>query len=336
MVVGVRAPRQPEVVAELGHPHRPRHGPEVRVGERDVHGVRADGVGQLPPVRGDHVGRRRQPGGPLELGHGLPPREAALRPARVFGIGQDAAEPPAEPDGVGQQPAAVGVEGDPGVGEAAGQRGDRLDLLLAGQHAALELEVGEAVTLLGGLGQRDHRVGGERLAAAQLGPAVAGAVVHEVGQVGLSRVADVEQVAQHRHPVAPAALAEQVGHGQAEELAVQVEQAGLQAGDGVDGGAQVEGLLPAPARVAAGEPLGDRAQQRAVSGHRPAGQQPGRLLDGLADGLAAGHLTQPGAAVGVGDDDDVAGEERPVRAAEVEQHAVVPGDRHDLDAADGG
>ena len=51
VVVGVRAPGQPEVVAELGDPDRAGHGPEVRVGERDVDGVGAYGVGHLRASR---------------------------------------------------------------------------------------------------------------------------------------------------------------------------------------------------------------------------------------------------------------------------------------------
>ena len=44
-------------------------------------------------------------------------------------------------------------------------------------------------------------------------------------------------------------------------------------------------------------------------------------------GFAARHLADAGVAVGVGEDHQVSGEERPVRAAEVQQHAVVAGDR---------
>ena len=42
--------------------------------------------------------------------------------------------------------------------------------------------------------------------------------------------------------------------------------------------------------------------------------------------LAARHFADAGAAGAVVQDDEVAGEERPMRAAQVEQHAVVPGD----------
>ena len=53
-----------------------------------------------------------------------------------------------------------------------------------------------------------------------------------------------------RTRVALLALAEQGRHRHAEELAEQVEQRRLERGDRMDGDAQVEGLLPAPAAVA--------------------------------------------------------------------------------------
>jgi hypothetical protein len=117
VVVGVRTPGQAEVVAELGDAHGAAHGPEVRVGQRDVDRVGADGVSQLPPVGGDHVGRGAQPGGPAELGHRLPARQVTLGTDGVLGVRQDAAEVAAEADRVGEQPAAVRVERDPGPGE---------------------------------------------------------------------------------------------------------------------------------------------------------------------------------------------------------------------------
>jgi hypothetical protein len=42
------------------------------------------------------------------------------------------------------------------------QRGDRGDLLFSGENPTHELEVGEAVSLLCGLREADHRLRGER------------------------------------------------------------------------------------------------------------------------------------------------------------------------------
>src|SRR5689334_21906076 len=71
VVVRVRAPGQAELVAQLGHPHRTVHRPEVRVSQRNVHGVAADGMRHFPPVSGNHVGGGLQARGPAELRHDL-------------------------------------------------------------------------------------------------------------------------------------------------------------------------------------------------------------------------------------------------------------------------
>jgi hypothetical protein len=157
----------------------------------------------------------------------------------------------------------------------------------------------------------------------------------DVRQVRGAPVADVEQVTEHRHGVALLALAEQLGHRDAEVLAEQVEQRRLQGRDGVDRGALVEGLQPAAAAVPVGEGIRHRPQERPGPGHGLADEQLPGVGDRPPDGLPAGHLTDAGAARAVGDDRDRAGEERPVRATQVEQHAVVPRDGHDLHARDG-
>ncbi len=90
-----------------------------------------------------------------------------------------------------------------------------------------------------------------------------------VGQVRGLPVTDEEQVPQGPDPVALPALAEQVGHRQAEELPVQVEQRRLQGGDDVDGGAQVERLQSPAGDVPPGERLPDLAQEVAVVGDEP-------------------------------------------------------------------
>jgi hypothetical protein len=119
-------------------------------------------------------------------------------------------------------------------------------------------------------------------------------------------------------------------------LAEQVEQCRFQRRHRMDGGAQVEGLLAAAAGVAVGEALLHRAQHRVDVAHALPHHQAGGVLQRLADLLAAGHLAHAGAAGAVGQHDQVAGEVRPVRAGQVEQHAVAArhGDR--LQADDGG
>ena len=116
---------------------------------------------------------------------------------------------------------------------------------------------------------------------------------------------------------------------------MQVQQGRLDRGNRVDSCAQVARLEPAPTGVAISERGGDDAQETAETRYRLALQQPACFLDGGADRLPSGNLAQPGTAVGIGDNDDVAGEERPVRTREVEQHRVVPGNRDNLDDGDG-
>ncbi len=61
-----------------------------------------------------------------------------------------------------------------------------------------------------------------------------------------------------------------------------------------------------------------------------------RLFEGAADVFAAGHFADAGAAGAIVDNDEVAGEEGGVCAAEIQQHAVVAGDGDDSHCGDGG
>ncbi len=336
VVVGVAPPRQAHCVAQLGDAHRAPHGPEVRVGERDGHRLQGERVGELPPVGGDHVGGGGQSGGAAELGEYLPPRVAALGAAGVLGVGEGAHQGRAQLDGLAQRPGAVGVESDPGVGEALLEGADRGDLLPAGQHPALELEVLEAVAPFGGLGQAHDRLRGERLLVAKPVPVVLGVGLADVVAAGAVGVADVEEVAEDADGVALLAVAEQGGDRYLQVLAEQVQEGGLHGGDGVHGGAQVEGLGAAAAGVPVTEADTDLAQHPLVVGHRGAQDEGRGVPQRPGDGLAAGDLAQTGAPLGVGEDDDVPGEVGGVGAGEVQLHAVPAGDRVDGEVGDGG
>jgi len=71
-----------------------------------------------------------------------------------------------------------------------------------------------------------------------------------------------------------------------------------------------------------------------VRAQRLADDQRRRVLQCLPDLLAAGHLAEAGAAGAVGQDQQVAREERRVRATQVEQHAVASGDGDDAQLGD--
>ena len=227
----------------------------------------------------------------------------------------------------GERPAAVRIERDARFGKALVQGGDRGHFLVAGEHAALQLEVGEAVARVRRFGQADDGAGIERRLVAQRGPGVALGIA-AIGQLASPPVADVEQVAEHRHALALPAFAEQGRDRHAEMLAEQIEQGALEAGDGVDGGAQVEGLQAAAAGVAIGEAPLHLREQLAQLAERTADQQRLGIGHDLRDRRAARHFADAGVARRVADDDEVAGEERGVRAAQVEQHAVVAGHRN--------
>ena len=333
----MRAPGQAPVAAGLGHADRAGQGPEVRVGERDVDRLQRQRVHELALVGGDHVGRRRQAGGAAELGHHLAAGEAVFGPARVFGVGQHVVTAAQQPGRFGQRPAAVRVERDARRGKPFVEGDGGFELVVAAQHAAFELEVGEAVARLGRFGQAHHGGRVERCLVAQPKPVVTGAGTARgvaIRQAGGASVADVEQIAEHGNRLALLAVAKQRRDGHAEVLAEQVEQGALEPGHGVDRGPQVEGLLPATADIAVGEAPLHFGQQLLLPTERLVREQAGRVDDHRRDGRAAGCLADAGAARSIADDDEVAGEERPVRAAQVEQHAVGTGDRNDADLAD--
>ena len=239
-------------------------------------------------------------------------------------------------DRVLQQPAAVGVQRYAGFREALVQRTDGLDFFLATQHAAFELEIGKTIALVSGLCQAHDALGIHGLFVAQAEPVVVGTGLGAVGQVGLFAVAHVEQVTQHLHGFALHTLAQQRGHGHVEVLAQQVEKGRLHRCHGVDGDAQVEGLQPAPARIAVGELGAHGVEHGVVVADGAAHDQRSRVLDGLADLLAARHLAHTGVARAVAQDDQVAREERAVRAAQVHEHAVVARHGHHAQFGDDG
>ncbi len=130
------------------------------------------------------------------------------------------------------------------------------------------------------------------------------------------------------------AFAEQGRYRHAQMLAEQIEQCRFERGHGVDGRAQIEGLQAAAARVAVGELRARLVEHRLQIADRLADHERTGIVDGLANALAAGNFAHAGVAGAVAQDDDVAREERAVRAAQVHQHAVAAGDWHDAQFGD--
>src|SRR3954447_12826830 len=223
MVVGVRTPGQAVVAAGLGHAHRALHGPEMGIGQRNVHRAEAQRMGQLPPIGRDHVGRGRQARCTAELGHDLTAGEAGFGAAGVLGIGEDAVHVLAEADGLVERPSAVRVQGHARIRKAPGDRGDGLDLLLAAQHAALELEIGEAVMVVGGFREPHHGLPRHRLLMAEVEPFGLAALAADIVELGFAPVADEEEITEGLDAVALLALAEQGCDRQVEMLTEQIE-----------------------------------------------------------------------------------------------------------------
>ena len=97
---------------------------------------------------------------------------------------------PAEADRVFKRPGAIRVERDARVREALGDRRDGLDLLFAGQHAALQFEVGKAVMIMRSLGEPHDRFRCHRLLMPQTEPIDLLILARDIGKVGLFDIAD--------------------------------------------------------------------------------------------------------------------------------------------------
>ncbi len=150
------------------------------------------------------------------------------------------------------------------------------------QHAALQLEVVEAVALVRCLGQSHDRLCRQRYLVAQAKPGVGAIRLAAVVEFGLRAIAHVEEVAQDVDGFALHAFAEKRCDGYVHELAHQVEQRGFHRGNRVDRGPQVERLRAAAAGVAVGERAAHRVQDVVV------------LAQPLADDQAAARLRWSG------------------------------------------
>ncbi len=193
-----------------------------------------------------------------------------------------------------------------------------------------------------GLGQAGDGVRRQRRLMAQVIPVLAGA--GQVGQVGALAITYIEEVGEHRHPVALLAAAQQLGHRHLQVLAEQVEQRRLDCGYHVVQ-AQVDlvglleyrrlgcgGHLVAGVAAIAGEHRAQAVEHPVVGADRLADDQRAATLQCLTDALATGYFADTGVAGIVGEQDQVAGEVGGVGAAEIEQHAVVAGHGYDLHA----
>ena len=178
VIVGVRAPGQPPFVAHLSDADRALHGPEVRIGQGNIHGLHLDRVPHLAPVGGDHVGGGRQAGGAAEFGHDFPSGVTVLGAAGIFGVGQHMLLSRQRRMASSKDQAPLGSMVMRASGKRSASAVDGLDLLFAAEHAALQLEVIKAVAGMGGFGQPHDRLRRQRFFVTQTQP-----VVFRVGRV---------------------------------------------------------------------------------------------------------------------------------------------------------
>jgi hypothetical protein len=100
------------------------------------------------------------------------------------------------------------------------------------------------------------------------------------------------------------------------------------------GDSQIERLQSAAALVSIREGTTHPVEDVTVSPDALADDQRLGFHQRLVDAFAAGHLPCPRASGAIGENDNVASEERAMRAAEIEQHAVLTGDRYDSHRSD--
>ena len=200
-------------------------------------------------------------------------------------------------------------------GKALGDGGDGFDLLVAAQHAALQLEIGKAVMVLRRFGEPHDGVRRHRLLMAQLEPGGLAGLAFDIGQIGLAAVADKEEIAERLDARRCWPSPSSAATGKRQMLAEQIEQRRFHRGHRMDHDAQIEGLLAAAAGVAVGERCAHRRQDVVAGADGLADDERARVLQRLPDLLAARHLADAGMAGIVGEDHEVAGEERRMRAA---------------------
>ena len=171
---------------------------------------------------------------------------------------------------------------------------------------------------------------------AQVVPVVIARRGLQIGQIGFCAIANVEEIPEYGHRIALFAWPQQFANRHVERLAQQIEQGRFQRGYRVY--AQFEG----PRAFAKCVKVSCLIAFVYLLNHFI---QPGHFLtehhrDGinqrLVDHLTARGFTYAGVAGVIGKDHDIAGKVRVMRAANVEEHTVMSGNRNDLHVRDNG
>src|SRR5262249_42880842 len=136
---------------------------EMWICERDIDGMKLDGMAHLTPVGGDHIRRRRQAGFAAKLRQNLPAGITLLRTTGVFGISEDIALSVAQLHGLLQGPRAVRTNRDARIRKSLRESSDRGHFLVAFETPALQFEILKSIPILRRLSEPDDRSRRQRL-----------------------------------------------------------------------------------------------------------------------------------------------------------------------------
>ena len=252
MVVGMAAPGVAKVMAHLRYPHRTAHGPEMGVCQDDVHRLGLQGMAHFTPVRSDHVGGCGEAGAASELAHNLAAGVHALSSAGILAVCKNALHSLYILNGLLEQPAAVGIQVNPGIRECLLELTDYMHLLVSCENAAFELEILEAVFLMNRFCMGNNLVRGQSLLMTQPVPLAVGVRLGVIGQIGLISVAHEEQIAQHAYLVSLLAVSQELTYRHIQVFSQQIQAGSFDGCQNMHAGAQVKGLVAADIHLALG------------------------------------------------------------------------------------
>src|SRR5699024_4473839 len=259
------------------------------------------------PIGGNHIGRCAQTSSAAEFSHDLAGGKAPFRAAWIFCISNESLHGLAVADGIVQEPATVGIQGNARIRKRFFEGTDGFYFIIARKHAAFELEVFETILFGRRTTQLHDGFWGQRFLAANTVPAL-GLWLAQVRQVRLIRIAHVEEVTQDGDTGALLAIAKQFGNWNAEDLAHQVQQAGLNGCDRMYANALVEGLVAASADIFARYLGAKLVEQGLVLGNGLANKKLAGFFNGLPNGFSTWNFAEANATFGVCNQCDISGE----------------------------
>ena len=242
VIVGVAAPHQTEVVAQLTDTYRTLHGPEVRICQWDIDGLQLDAVTHLTPVGIDHVGSGKHTGLLTELCHHLTAGETILCAARILDVCKDLLKLRCHLERLLEGPATVRIEVDTCIRECLLDGRHCLILHFRLEHATLQLEILEAVLLRRCLRQCDDVLRIHRFFVTKSVPlAVRVGLIH-VWKGGLLTITDIEKIGKETYRCSLKAIPHEGSRRNLEELAHQVKKRCFDRRDYMYTGTKIEGL----------------------------------------------------------------------------------------------